>query len=83
LYDTVKLRRHKLGDYHFTVAVEEIISPKAEGETEDFFTKYVKLYNYYDDNAGSRTMVQVFYTVARMSLTTIAIFLPDNIKTVA
>ena len=47
LYDTVKVGNMKWGIIT-TVPLEEIISPKAEGETEDYFAKYVKSYGYYD-----------------------------------
>lgn len=47
LYDTVKVGDMKWGIVT-TVPIEEIISPKAEGETEDYFSKYVKSYGYYD-----------------------------------
>ncbi len=62
LYDTVKLPGFNWGIIT-TVPVEEIISPKAQGETEDYFAKYVKDYNYYDIMLVAEDG-QVFYTVA-------------------
>ncbi|MDH5764439.1 MAG: methyl-accepting chemotaxis protein [Gammaproteobacteria bacterium] len=47
-----------------TASMEEILAPKAEGETEDLFTKYLNAYGFYDifliDKNG-----YVFYTVSR------------------
>ncbi|MFZ2727505.1 MAG: methyl-accepting chemotaxis protein [Methylococcaceae bacterium] len=62
LYDTLKI-----GGFNWAIItsalVEEIISPKAESDNEDYFGKYVKSYGYYDlmivANDG-----HVFYTVA-------------------
>lgn len=66
LYDTVKLP----GGLNWAIAttgfVEEIVSPKQEGETEDYFTKYVKNYGYYDLMLVAEDG-QVFYTVAHES----------------
>ncbi|MEY4768668.1 MAG: hypothetical protein RL637_1307, partial [Pseudomonadota bacterium] len=49
-----------------SVTVEEIVSPKAEGETEDYFTNYKKSYGYRDvlfvANDGS-----VFYSVGHQA----------------
>jgi methyl-accepting chemotaxis protein len=63
LYDTVKV-----SDINWaivtSVAAEEVISPKAEGETEDFFTRYIKAYGYYDLMIVSSDG-HVLYTVQR------------------
>ncbi len=44
--------------------IEEAIEPKVEGETEDYYAKYIKEYGYYDlfiiDRVG-----EIFYTVAK------------------
>lgn len=49
-----------------TVAVEEIVSPKAAGATEDYYSQYVKAYGYYDLMLISEDG-QVFYTVSHES----------------
>ena len=49
-----------------TVAVEEIISPKLEGETEDYFARYKKTYGYYDVMLVAADGTN-FYTVAHES----------------
>jgi methyl-accepting chemotaxis protein len=62
LYQHVKIQGLNWGIIT-TVPVEEIISPKAAGETEDYYSRYRKEYGYYDvmlvANDGSN-----FYTVA-------------------
>ncbi len=63
LYDTVKLPGGLNWGIITSVPVEEIISPKSQGETEDYFTKYVKTYGYYDLMLIAEDG-QVFYTVA-------------------
>ncbi len=45
-----------------TVSVEEIVSPKSAGATEDYYSQYVKAYGYYDLMLVA-TDGQVFYTV--------------------
>lgn len=49
-----------------TEKLEEIIVPKEEGAKEDFFTKYVKLYGYYDLFLISKEGL-VFYSAAKES----------------
>ncbi|MEI6706722.1 MAG: methyl-accepting chemotaxis protein [Methylococcales bacterium] len=49
-----------------TVSVEEIVSPKSTGATEDFYSQYVKSYGYYDLMLVA-TDGQVFYTVHKES----------------
>jgi methyl-accepting chemotaxis protein len=60
----------KVGDVTWgiitTVPVEEIISPTAKGENEDYFAKYVKAFGYYDLMLVAQDG-QVFYTVAHES----------------
>lgn len=63
LYDTVKLPGGVTWAIVTSGFVEEIISPKQEGEAEDYFTKYVKSYGYYDLMLVAEDG-QVFYTVA-------------------
>lgn len=47
-----------------TVAIEEIVSPKAAGATEDYYAQYVKSYGYYDLMLVAEDG-QVFYTVGK------------------
>jgi methyl-accepting chemotaxis protein len=47
-----------------TVAIEEIVSPKVTGSTEDYYSRYVKSYGYYDLMLVAEDG-QVFYTVAK------------------
>jgi methyl-accepting chemotaxis protein len=49
-----------------TVPVEEFISPKGEGDTEDYYSRYRKEYGYYDVMLVA-TDGSVFYTVAHES----------------
>lgn len=49
-----------------TVAVEEIISPKAAGASEDYYSQYVKAYGYFDLMLVAADG-QVFYTVGHES----------------
>jgi methyl-accepting chemotaxis protein len=63
LYDSLKIGDENWGIVT-SVFVEEIISPKAEGENEDYFAKYAKSYGYYDLLLVGEDG-QVFYTVAK------------------
>ena len=45
-------------------SLEEVLAPKAEGEAEDFFTKYIDKYGYYDLFL-IHPQGQVFYSVTR------------------
>lgn len=47
-----------------TVAIEEIVSPKTTGATEDYYAQYVKSYGYYDLMLVAENG-QVFYTVGK------------------
>lgn len=47
LYDSLKIAELNWAIVT-TVAVEEIVSPKAEGDNEDYYSKYAKSYGYYD-----------------------------------
>lgn len=49
-----------------SVNVEEIVSPKSTGSTEDYYTRYTKAYGYYDLMLVAEDG-QVFYTVAKES----------------
>jgi methyl-accepting chemotaxis protein len=66
IYDTVKLPGGLTWAIVTSGSVEEIVSPKVEGETEDYYTKYVKDYGYYDLMLVAEDG-QVFYTVAHES----------------
>lgn len=63
LYDAIKI-----ADINWvivtTVSASEVISPKTEGKAEDFFTRYVKAYGYYDLMIVSSDG-HVLYTVNR------------------
>jgi methyl-accepting chemotaxis protein len=66
LYDVIKLPGGITWGIVTSGFVEEIVSPKAEGETEDYFTKYIKAYGYYDLMLVAEDG-QAFYTVAHES----------------
>jgi methyl-accepting chemotaxis protein len=63
LYDSVKVPGINWAIIT-TVAVEEIVSPKSAGATEDYYSQYVKAYGYYDLMLVASDG-QVFYTVGR------------------
>ncbi len=63
LYDSIKV-----SGLHWaiitTVNIDEIVSPKAAGATEDYYSQYVKSYGYYDLMLVAEDG-QVFYTVGK------------------
>lgn len=63
LYDTLKV-----ADLNWvivtSVLAEEVVSPKAEGDNEDYLAKYSKAYGYYDTLLVAADG-QVFYSVAK------------------